>query len=212
MQKFVTFTGLTAPLDMANVDTDQIVPKQFLKRVERSGFGQVLFYHWRFKHDGSLNEDFVLNAQRYQGASVLVARENFGSGSSREHAPWALADYGFKAVIAPSFADIFRNNCFSSGLLAIALDADLVSQWFEHIEAAEGYQITVDLEGQTLKGSDGFSCTFEIEEFRKERLLKGLDAIGLTLTQEDQITAYEAGHDKTWQAAVVPAHISEGKI
>lgn len=202
MDKFNTFTGLAAPLDVANVDTDQIVPKQFLKRVEREGFGQVLFFHWRYLDDGSPNPEFVLNQERYQGAQVLISRENFGSGSSREHAPWALLDYGFKTIIAPSFADIFSGNCISGGLLTVALGPELVSQWMRRVQEQEGYAITVDLENQTLIGSDGFTCSFEIESFRKQRLLAGLDAIGLTLKHEADIAAYEAAHAAPWQAGV----------
>lgn len=202
MDKYTTFSGLAAILDMANVDTDQIMPKQFLKRVEKAGYGEALFYHWRFRDDGSVNPDFALNQARYQGAEVLVTRENFGSGSSREHAPWALADYGFRALIAPSFADIFKNNCLGSGLLTVELPAEVVSQWFERIKENQGYEITVDLANQKITGSDGFVSGFDIEPFRKERLMLGLDAIGLTLQQEEAIAAYEAAHDKPWQAAI----------
>ncbi len=202
MDKFTTYTALAAPLDVANVDTDQIVPKQFLKRVERRGFGQVLFYHWRFLEDGSPNPEFVLNQPRYQGAGVLIAGENFGSGSSREHAPWALADYGFKTIIAPSFADIFAGNCVSSGLLTVTLDPATVGRWMRRAQDQEGYAITVDLAAQTLTGSDGFSCAFDIEPFRKQQLLEGLDAIGLTLEHAAAIAAYEEAHRQPWQAAV----------
>lgn len=203
MKPFTKHTGLVAPLDRADVDTDQIIPKQFLKRVERTGFGQFLFFDWRFKEDGTLNPDFVLNFPRYQGASILLARRNFGCGSSREHAPWALQDYGFLALIAPSFADIFKTNCFKNGMLPIELEETLVDEWFRRVEASEGYRITVDLEAQTLTGSDGLTCPFEIDPFRKHCLLKGLDDIGLTLEHEDAITAYEAAHREPWQAAVV---------
>jgi 3-isopropylmalate/(R)-2-methylmalate dehydratase small subunit len=202
MKPFEKMTALVAPLDQPNVDTDQIVPKQFLKRVERTGFGQFLFYDWRFLPDGTPNPDFVLNQPRYRGAQILLTRENFGCGSSREHAPWALLDYGFRVIIAPSFADIFRTNCFKNGILPIELSAEVVDDLFYRVQHQEGYQITVDLEAQTITGSDGFSCRFEIDPFRKKCLLEGLDDIGLTLQHEDKIAAYEATHREPWQAAV----------
>lgn len=202
MKPFEKITALVAPLDQPNVDTDQIVPKQFLKRVERTGFGRFLFYDWRYLPDGSPNPDFVLNHPRYQGAQVLLARENFGCGSSREHAPWALLDYGFRVVIAPSFADIFKTNCFKNGILPVELPAETVDDLFRRVTAQEGYQITVDLEAQTLTGSDGFTIQFEIDPFRKKCLLEGLDDIGLTLQHEDKIAAYEAAHRQPWQAAI----------
>ncbi|MDW8104374.1 MAG: 3-isopropylmalate dehydratase small subunit [Armatimonadota bacterium] len=202
MKPFEKLTALVAPLDQPNVDTDQIVPKQFLKRVERTGFGQFLFYDWRFLPDGSPNPDFVLNQPRYQGAQILLTRENFGCGSSREHAPWALLDYGFRVIIAPSFADIFKNNCFKNGILPVELPTEVVDNLFRRVTAQEGYQLTVDLEGQTLTGSDGFSCRFEIDPFRKRCLLEGLDDIGLTLQHEEKIAAYEATHREPWQAVV----------
>lgn len=202
MEKFTTFTGIVVPLDMAHVDTDQIVPKQFLKRVEREGFGQVLFHHHRFDQDGQPVDTFVLNHPRYQQASILLARENFGSGSSREHAPWALRDYGFRVLIAPSFADIFKTNCFQIGLLPIELEPQMVDEWFRRVEASPGYSITVDLAGQVLTGSDGFACVFAVDPFRKHCLLGGLDDIALTLEHEEQITAYERAHEASWQAAV----------
>ncbi|MCS7309522.1 MAG: 3-isopropylmalate dehydratase small subunit [Armatimonadota bacterium] len=202
MKPFEKLTALVAPLDQPNVDTDQIVPKQFLKRVERTGFGQFLFYDWRFLPDGSPNPDFVLNQPRYQGAQILLTRENFGCGSSREHAPWALLDYGFRVIIAPSFADIFKNNCFKNGILPVELPTEVVDNLFRRVTAQEGYQLTVDLEGQTLTGSDGFSCGFEIDPFRKRCLLEGLDDIGLTLQHEEKIAAYEATHREPWQAVV----------
>ncbi len=202
MEKFSFKGGLAAILDLADVDTDQIIPKQFLKRVERSGYGEFLFYNHRYLPDGSLNTEFVLNQPRYAGAQVLLARENFGGGSSREHAPWALADYGFKVLIAPSFADIFKNNCLASGILTVELPAAVVEQWFQRVRDQVGYTIQVDLEEQTLTGSDGFTCTFEIDGFRKRRLLEGLDDIALTLQYEQAIADYEQRHRRPWQAAV----------
>ena len=202
MKAFQTFTGLAAPLQRVDVDTDQIIPKQFLKRVERTGFGQFLFFDWRFEGDGTPKPDFVLNAPRYRGARVLVAGDNFGCGSSREHAPWALGDYGFDCVIAPSFADIFKTNCFKNGLLPVELDAVTVNVWFSRIDAQPGYQITVDLDAQTLTGSDGFSSSFEVDAFRKRCLLEGLDDIKLTLKHEAAIDTYEADHRAPWQAAL----------
>lgn len=202
MEKFIVLTGLAAPLDRANVDTDQLMPKQFLKRVERAGFGQFLFNNWRFRPDGSPDPGFVLNLPRYQGASVLLAGENFGSGSSREHAPWALLDFGFRVVIAPSFADIFRNNSSKIGLLLVELDGQMLGEWFKRVEASEGYRITVDLARQELLGSDGFACVFRIDPFYKRRLLEGLDDIGLTLERQADIKAYEDSHQEPWQAAV----------
>ena len=191
MEPFVKHEGLVAPLDHVNVDTDQIIPKQFLKRIERTGFGKFLFYDWRYKEDGSPNPDFVLNQPRYRGATILLTRSNFGCGSSREHAPWALLDYGFRAIIAPSFADIFYNNCFKNGILPIRLPEETVDDLFRRVQAQEGYRLVVDLENQTITGADGFSTTFEVDPFRRECLLKGLDDIGITLQYEDKIRAYE---------------------
>jgi 3-isopropylmalate/(R)-2-methylmalate dehydratase small subunit len=202
MKPFQKLTALVAPLDQPNVDTDQIVPKQFLKRVERTGFGQFLFYDWRFLPDGTPNPDFVLNQPRYAGAQILLTRENFGCGSSREHAPWALLDYGFRVIIAPSFADIFKTNCFKNGILPIELAPEAVDDLFRRVQNQEGYQLSVDLEAQTITGSDGFTCRFEIDSFRKKCLLEGLDDIGLTLQHEDKIAAYEATHREPWQAAI----------
>lgn len=200
MQKFVTFTGKAAVLDAANVDTDQIIPKQFLKLVERSGFGKFLFYNHRYLENGALNTDFVLNQARFDGASVLVTRENFGCGSSREHAAWALLDYGFKVLMAPSFADIFKNNCFKNGILPIELAPDTVDQWIRRIVPTDGYSITVDLESQSLTGTDGFTCAFDVDPFRKRYLLSGLDEISLTLEEyEGAISAYESAHQEPWQ-------------
>ena len=203
MKPFTTHTGLVAPLDRANVDTDQIIPKQFLKSIKRSGFGPNLFDQWRYLDVGEpgqdnsvrpLNPDFVLNAPRYAGASVLLARENFGCGSSREHAPWALDEYGFRAVIASSFADIFYNNSFKNGLLPIVLEDGEVDAMFAQCEATEGYALTVDLAAQTVTRPDGVQHAFEIDAFRKHCLLHGLDDIGLTLQESEAIRAFEARH------------------
>jgi 3-isopropylmalate/(R)-2-methylmalate dehydratase small subunit len=191
MEAFKEHLGLAAPLNRLNVDTDQIIPKQFLKRIERTGFGQFLFYDWRFLDNGDPNPDFVLNDPRYQAASILVAGANFGCGSSREHAPWALQQYGFKAVIAPSFADIFRNNCYKNGLLPIALPDDVTADLMEQIEAQEGYRLMVDLEAQQVIQPDGTSHAFEIGDFEKHCLLNGLDEIGWTLQFDEQISTYE---------------------
>jgi 3-isopropylmalate/(R)-2-methylmalate dehydratase small subunit len=201
MKAFTVETGLVAPMDRANVDTDLIIPKQFLKSIKRSGFGPNLFDELRYLDEGQpgqdcsnrpLNEEFPLNFPRYRGASILLARENFGCGSSREHAPWALEDYGFRAIIAPSFADIFYNNCFKNGLLPIALPAETVSRLFEALYANEGYQLTVDLEQQQVVTPEGETFGFEVEEFRRHCLLNGLDDIGVTLQSADAIRAYEA--------------------
>jgi 3-isopropylmalate/(R)-2-methylmalate dehydratase small subunit len=191
MQPFHKHTGLAAPLDRANVDTDQIIPKQFLKRIERTGFGQFAFYDWRFDVDGKTNSDFVLNRPKYKGASILVAGKNFGCGSSREHAPWALADYGFKAVIAPTFADIFYNNSLKNGLLLVKLSEKEVSALLSRAMENEGYQLTVDLEQCRVSDSIGFVARFELDTFRRRCLLEGLDDIGLTLRFAQQITDYE---------------------
>ena len=191
MEAFKEHLGLAAPLNRLNVDTDQIIPKQFLKRIERTGFGQFLFYDWRFLDSGDPNPDFVLNDPRYQEASILVAGANFGCGSSREHAPWALQQYGFKAVVAPSFADIFRNNCYKNGLLPIALPDDVTADLIAQIEAQEGYRLMIDLEAQQVIQSDGTSHPFEIGDFEKHCLLNGLDEIGWTLQFDEQISAYE---------------------
>jgi 3-isopropylmalate/(R)-2-methylmalate dehydratase small subunit len=200
MEKFETLTGIVMPLDRPNVDTDAIIPKQFLKSIKRSGFGPNLFDAWRYLDEGEpgkdnagrpLNPDFVLNQPRYQGAQVLLARENFGCGSSREHAPWALLDYGFRVIIAPSFADIFYNNCFKNGILPIILAPDVVDDLFKLVEAEEGYALTVDLAAQTISRPDGVVIGFEIEAFRKHRLLNGLDDIGLTLEHAADIRTYE---------------------
>ena len=201
MKPFTRLDGLVAPLDRANVDTDAIIPKQFLKSIKRTGFGPNAFDEWRYldrgepgqsHHDRPLNPDFVLNQPRYQGASVLLARENFGCGSSREHAPWALEDYGFRAIIAPSYADIFYNNCFKNGLLPIVLPAEMVDRLFREAFAHEGYALTVDLAAQAVTTPTGEVLHFEVDAERKHRLLNGLDDIGLTLQYTDKIRAYEA--------------------
>ena len=192
MQPFKTLTGIAAPLDRANVDTDQIIPKQFLKRIERTGFCQFLFYDWRYEPDGvTPNPTFELNAPELRGAQILVAGRNFGSGSSREHAPWALDDYGFRCVIAPSYADIFYNNCFQNGLLPITLPEEQVAQLLQRAGQKLGYQLTIDLPAQTITGEDGLSFSFEIDQFRKHRLENGLDDIGMTLQNEADITRFE---------------------
>ncbi|MEQ1824732.1 MAG: 3-isopropylmalate dehydratase small subunit [Pirellula sp.] len=194
MQPFTKMTGVVAAMDRANVDTDQIIPKQFLKRIERSGFGQFLFFDWRFNEDGSANPNFELNLPRNRGASILLARRNFGSGSSREHAVWAIDDFGIRSIIAPSFADIFYSNCFKNGTLPIQLSEEQVEELFQRAAAQAQYSLSVDLEECTVSDSQGFRATFTIEPFRRHCLLHGLDDIGLTLAHEDKITAYEATH------------------
>ncbi|GMV99022.1 MAG: hypothetical protein AMXMBFR84_01610 [Candidatus Hydrogenedentota bacterium] len=195
MEPFITLTGIVAPLDRMNVDTDQIIPKQFLKRIERTGYEDTLFFDWRFLDDGKTpNPDFELNAPRYQGSSILLTRDNFGCGSSREHAPWALKDYGIRCIIAPSFADIFYNNCFNNGMLPIVLPHDAVDRLFKAVAAQKGYQLTIDLPSQRITGPEGVSIPFELDPFLKERLLNGWDQIGLTLRHADKIAAYEAAH------------------
>ena len=212
MQPFRVLTGLVAPLDRANVDTDAIIPKQFLKSIARSGFGANLFDAWRYLDRGEpgtdagnrpLNPDFVLNQPRYQGAQILLARRNFGCGSSREHAPWALADYGFRALIAPSYADIFFNNCYKNGLLPIVLSEAEVDRLFHDTAAFPGFRLTIDLERQTVATVDGATVfAFEVEPFRKHCLLNGLDDIGLTLQHADEIRSFEAKHlaERPWLA------------
>lgn len=192
MEPFVRVEGVAAPLDRANVDTDQIIPKQFLKRIERTGFGQFLFFDWRYEQDGTTpNPAFELNAPEYQNAPILLAGKNFGCGSSREHAPWALQDYGFQVVIAPSFADIFFNNCFKNGILPIVLPEEQVYDFMKRAQAGSGYTLTVDLEAQTISDTEGHSIGFEVDSFRRDCLLRGLDDIGLSLQHADAITAYE---------------------
>lgn len=191
MEAFKKMTGVVGPVDRVNVDTDAIIPKQFLKRIERTGFGQFLFYEWRFDTEGNVNPEFELNKPRYEGASILISRVNFGCGSSREHAPWAILDYGFRCVIAPSFADIFYNNCFKNGILPIKLSEEQVEELFQRTAAHEGYQLTVDLEEKKITDSDGLVISFDLDEHRRQFLLQGLDDIGLTLQHEDLISAYE---------------------
>jgi 3-isopropylmalate/(R)-2-methylmalate dehydratase small subunit len=196
MRPFTTHTGLVLPMDRSNVDTDQIIPKQFLKRIERTGFGKFLFFDWRFLNDGRDNPAFELNKPEYRGASVLLARRNFGSGSSREHAPWALEDYGFRAIIAPSFADIFYNNCFKNGLLPIRLDEAAVEELFERASIHPAYKLTVDLEKREIRDQYNLRFPFEVDDFRRHCLLGGLDDISMTLEHEEKITAYELAHGK----------------
>lgn len=201
MEAFRQHTGLVAPLDRANVDTDAIIPKQFLKSIKRTGFGENAFDEWRYLNHGEpgmdhskrpLNPNFVLNQARYQGASILLARKNFGCGSSREHAPWALQQFGFKAIIAPSYADIFCNNCYKNGLLPIVLSEAEVDRLFDFTSATVGLQLSIDLERQTVQVQNGETCHFNVEDFRKQSLLHGLDEIGLTMRHTDKIKAYEA--------------------
>ncbi|MGQ9574019.1 MAG: 3-isopropylmalate dehydratase small subunit [Thermoguttaceae bacterium] len=194
MRPFTTHTGLVAPLDRSDVDTDQIVPKQFLKRIERTGFGQFLFYDWRFLEDGSPNPQFVLNRPEYRGASILLARRNFGCGSSREHAPWALDDFGFRALIAPSFADIFYSNCLKNGILPVRLGEATVDELFRRTASHAGYKLTVDLVDCRVSDAFGLSVPFGVEPFRRQCLLSGLDDIALTLKHEAEIAAYEWTH------------------
>jgi 3-isopropylmalate/(R)-2-methylmalate dehydratase small subunit len=191
MEPFVSVTGIVAPLDRVNVDTDQIIPKQFLKRVEKTGYGEFLFFDWRYLPDGKPNPEFVLNQPRYQEATVLVSGRNFGCGSSREHAPWALGQYGLRTVIAPSFADIFYNNCFKNGLLPVVLDEQTVATLLERAKASPGYAATVDLEACEVRDAQGMKAPFTVDEFRRHCMLNGLDDIGLTLQHAAAITAYE---------------------
>ena len=196
MQPFTIHTGLVATMDRANVDTDQIIPKQFLKRIERTGFGPFLFYDWRYLDDGSPDPEFELNKSDMQGASILVTRRNFGSGSSREHAVWALENYGFRVVIAPTFADIFYNNCFKNGVLPVRLTEELVEELFRRSDEKYRYALDVDLREQTISDGNGFKTKFEVDPFRRHCLLHGLDDIALTLQQADKISAYEAAHPR----------------
>src|SRR4028119_1340949 len=205
MQPFTTLTGIAAPLDRANVDTDQIIPKQFLKRIERTGFGQFLFYDWRYEADGiTPNPEFELNHPAYAGATILIAARNFGSGSSREHAPWALADYGFRCVIAPSYADIFFNNCFQNGILPIVLSEDEVAKLMKYAQENLGTQLTIDLPSQSISGEGLEPIHFDIDPFRKHRLVNGLDDIGTTLQHESEITAFETTRP-AWSSRVKAA-------
>jgi len=193
MQKFTTLKGIVAPLEAQNVDTDQIIPKQFLKRIERTGYESMLFFDWRYLDDGvTPNPEFELNAPRYQGASILLALDNFGCGSSREHAPWALDNYGFRCILAPSYADIFYNNCFNNGMLPIVLPQEVVLSLIKECRAQDGYQLEIDLPSQTITRPSGEKITFELDPFLKERLLNGWDQIGLTLRFEDKISEFES--------------------
>ena len=191
MEAFTKLKGIVTLLDLPNVDTDQIIPKQFLKRIERTGFGQYLFYDWRFVDGRELNRDFEMNQPRYRGARILVTRANFGCGSSREHAPWSLEDYGFRCIIAPSFADIFYNNCFKNGMLPVQLQEEQVERIFQCVRQTPGYELTVDLVDQTIQSEDGLKFRFEVDGFRRNCLLNGLDDIGLTLQYEEKITEFE---------------------
>ncbi|NBI30560.1 3-isopropylmalate dehydratase small subunit [Chengkuizengella marina] len=192
MEAFKQHSGIVAPVDRVNVDTDAIIPKQFLKRIERTGFGQFLFYEWRFLENGvDKNPDFEMNKPRYNGSSVLISRVNFGCGSSREHAPWAILDYGFKVVIAPSFADIFYNNCFKNGILPIKLSEEQVEGLFQRTASNDGYKLHVDLKNKVITDDFGLKIEFDLDEHRRQYLLQGLDDIGLTLQHEDKIAAYE---------------------
>jgi 3-isopropylmalate/(R)-2-methylmalate dehydratase small subunit len=191
MEAFVKHTGLVAPLDRVNVDTDQMVPKQFLKLPTREGYGQFLFFDWRYLPGGQPNPEFVLNFPRYKGASVLLARTNFGCGSSREHAPWAILEYGFRAILAPSYADIFYNNCFKNGLLPVTLSNEQMDELFKRTGQKDGYRVTVDLEQQTVSDEQSLRYSFAIDPFRRKCLLNGLDDIGLTLVHEPEISAFE---------------------
>lgn len=191
MEKFTTHSGTCVAIDLANIDTDQIIPKQFLKRIERTGYGQFLFYDWRFDAEGKARADFVLNDPRYQDATILIAGSNFGCGSSREHAPWSLLDHGFRVVIAPSFADIFYNNSLKTGILPVVLDDASVGEIMSRASEDPKYRLSVDLQGQTVTGDSGLSKSFRIDPFRKYCLLNGLDDIGLTLLHEGSITAFE---------------------
>jgi 3-isopropylmalate/(R)-2-methylmalate dehydratase small subunit len=205
MEPLSIVSSIVVPLDKMNVDTDQIIPKQFLKRIERTGFGEFLFYDWRYTGDGSLNPDFVLNKKRYKGAKILLARDNFGSGSSREHAPWALREYGFEVIIAPSFADIFYNNCFKNAILPITLHKSTVDELFLKAHAKNDYTLTVDLERQSITDHQGWAINFEIDSFKKRALLEGLDDIAHTLQHEEKIIAYEEKmwHQRKWAIAKI---------
>jgi 3-isopropylmalate/(R)-2-methylmalate dehydratase small subunit len=212
MLPFRVHTGVAVPLDLPNVDTDQIIPKQFLKRVERTGFGQFLFFDWRYASDGSPDASFVLNEPRYAGASILLAGRNFGCGSSREHAPWALLDYGFRAVIAPSFADIFRNNCTKNGVLPVTLSDDEVSELMKRAREVRDYRLTVDLKRREVRDYHGFTAAFEIDEFRRQCLLEGLDDIGLTLRHDTLIRQFEERRPAWMGSEAAPVGSSERGI
>ncbi|MGI9553528.1 MAG: 3-isopropylmalate dehydratase small subunit [Thermodesulfobacteriota bacterium] len=201
MDPYIKETGIVAPLDRANVDTDQIIPKQFLKKIERTGFGEFLFFDWRFNDDGSLNPDFILNHEKYKDATILLTGDNFGSGSSREHAPWALKEYGFKTIIAPSFADIFYNNCFKNSILPIELDKSLIEHLFGNVHIIDHYKLTVDLEAQEIYDDYEEAWNFEIDSTKKETLLKGIDDITKTLQLEEYIAKHETyiRENKQWK-------------
>ncbi len=196
MDAFISHTGRVTPLDRVDVDTDQIIPKQFLKRIERTGYGEFLFYDWRLGKDRSPDPEFVLNRPEYEGATVLVAGRNFGCGSSREHAPWALLDYGFRAVISSSFADIFMSNCYQNGFLPVELDDTDVAHIMTAALAGDGYEVTVDLEAQEVRDGSGWTASFSIDAFRRHCLMNGLDDIGLTLTLESEIQAFEEARER----------------
>lgn len=198
MEKFTKLTSIVAPLDRANIDTDQIIPKQFLKRIERTGFGEFAFFDWRYLEDGVLNPDFILNEDRYRNANILVGGRNFGSGSSREHAPWALMEMGYTAIIAPSFADIFRNNCMQNGLLPVVLSESDVDTVMARAMRGTGYKVTVDLETQTVTDDQGLSASFDVDPFRKNSLLEGLDDVGLTLKLGEAIDSFEDRRSARW--------------
>ncbi|WP_026584670.1 3-isopropylmalate dehydratase small subunit [Bacillus sp. J33] len=193
MKSFKRFTGIVAPLDAANVDTDAIIPKQFLKRIERTGFGEFLFYEWRYEN-GKEKKDFILNREYCRHAPILLARKNFGCGSSREHAPWAIAEYGIQVILAPSFADIFYNNCFKNGILPIILPEKDIELLFKNTDQMKGYQLSIDLENQRIEDAFGYTAYFDIENYRKDQLLKGLDEIGSTLLASEKIDSFESSH------------------
>ena len=198
MEAFLNHTGLVAPLDRANVDTDQIIPKQFLKRIERTGFGEFAFFDWRYLEDGAPNPDFILNQNKYKNAEILVSGRNFGSGSSREHAPWALKEMGFSVIIAPSFADIFKNNCMQNGLLPVVLDQQYVELIMARSIRNNSYKLSVDLETQTVNDDQDLSLKFDIDPFRKNSLIKGLDDVGITLTMSNDIDEFENKRSSRW--------------
>ena len=198
MEKFTKLTSIVAPLDRANVDTDQIIPKQFLKRIERTGFGEFAFFDWRYLEDGVLNPDFILNQDRYRKANILVGGRNFGSGSSREHAPWALMEMGFSAIIATSFADIFRNNCMQNGLLPVVLSDSEVDTIMARALRGSGYKVTIDLESQAVTDSQGLNASFEVDPFRKNSMLEGLDDVGMTLDLGEAIDSFEENRTARW--------------
>lgn len=192
MKAFTVLTGKVAPLEAQHVDTDQIIPKQFLKLTEKTGFGKYLFFDWRYVGENELDPDFEMNQERYQGASVLLTKDNFGCGSSREHAPWALDDYGFRCILAPSYADIFFNNCFNNGMLPIVLSSEMIADLFQKVRSNDGYELTIDLHENLIRKPDGSTISFEVDEFKKNCLLNGLDQIGLTLEHDEKISAFEA--------------------